>query len=410
MNSYIVFLGRETAICLAEITAILKAQGYKTPVPIGSFACLLENYSGDISTLQDKLGGVVKIASVEETLAFANAQSNLLPSIQSVVDNVLQKIPASNRGKITFSLSLIHATKQRGVDFNTKLTSEALKGYLSQRNRVSRFVLGGQLGLSSVQMKTQKVREKGFEILVVASHEWVYICKTVTVQDYKAWQKRDFGRPESDPKRGMLPPKLARIMINIANSLYRQASKRPKTLYDPFCGEGTVLQEALLLGFTVFGSDIDKRAIDHTQKNLGWLLATAKSDQLGKIDRLVTASVNTIACRFPKESIDLIVTEPYLGPPVRGQLNQKLIQTTRTQYTKHFYNLLTNAKVVQPAGGILAVIVPYAHTGPFSQLLIEKNVLDSREKFGYTLLRGPFSYARPDAKIGRLIYFFQKGK
>ena len=43
-------------------------------------------------------------------------------------------------------------------------------------------------------------------------------------------------------------------------------------MLDPFCGVGTTLIEASLLGFDqMIGSDIDEKAVADTEKNLNWL-------------------------------------------------------------------------------------------------------------------------------------------
>ena len=35
------------------------------------------------------------------------------------------------------------------------------------------------------------------------------------MQDFEQWGARDYGRPSRDAVRGMLPPKLARMMVNL---------------------------------------------------------------------------------------------------------------------------------------------------------------------------------------------------
>jgi len=85
---------------------------------------------------------------------------------------------------------------------------------------------------------------------------------------FERFFERDFGRPAADAKSGMLPPKLARMMVNLAS-----ASKN-ETLLDAFCGSGTILTEAATLGFAkLIGSDISERAVSDTQKNSDWIKA-----------------------------------------------------------------------------------------------------------------------------------------
>ena len=60
-------------------------------------------------------------------------------------------------------------------------------------------------------------------------------------------------KPYRDMRRGMLPPKLARSLVNLAIGA---KSPSDMTILDPFCGTGTVLMEAMLLGTHVVGTDL----------------------------------------------------------------------------------------------------------------------------------------------------------
>jgi 23S rRNA G2445 N2-methylase RlmL len=53
----------------------------------------------------------------------------------------------------------------------------------------------------------------------------------------------------------------------VAAGLVRAAGSPGGLLVDPFCGSGTVLGEALRMGWTVFGSDIDAIAVDAARAN-----------------------------------------------------------------------------------------------------------------------------------------------
>ena len=55
-------------------------------------------------------------------------------------------------------------------------------------------------------------------------------------------------------------PYPARMIPQIANRLIRERSKVGETVLDPFCGSGSVLAEALLLGRNAIGSDINPLA------------------------------------------------------------------------------------------------------------------------------------------------------
>jgi tRNA (guanine10-N2)-dimethyltransferase len=101
----------------------------------------------------------------------------------------------------------------------------------------------------------------------------------------------------------MLPPKLAQIIINLANPPAGGA------ILDPFCGTGVILQEALLMGFKVIGTDIDTRMVDFSQSNIDWL-----EQQKADLPPAEIFQADAITSKWPK-TIDAVTSEVYLGPP-----------------------------------------------------------------------------------------------
>jgi tRNA G10 N-methylase Trm11 len=71
---------------------------------------------------------------------------------------------------------------------------------------------------------------------------------------------------------GMLPPKLAQMMINLAISgAYTPESTQP-VIYDPFCGLGTVLIEAAHMGLMQsYASDISNDMVHSTRASFATL-------------------------------------------------------------------------------------------------------------------------------------------
>lgn len=65
------------------------------------------------------------------------------------------------------------------------------------------------------------------------------IGQTVWVQDIDAYSQRDMGR-ERSMVVGMMPPKLAQMMINFATK-----GDKKLQIWDSFCGLGTTLIESI---------------------------------------------------------------------------------------------------------------------------------------------------------------------
>jgi tRNA G10 N-methylase Trm11 len=104
----------------------------------------------------------------------------------------------------------------------------------------------------------------------------------------------------------MLPPKLAQTIINLATGNAQPA----KTVLDPFCGTGVVLQEALLMGYNTYGTDIEPRMIDYTGENLDWL-----DEQFDLTGREMRIEDGDATSHTWEPTPDLIACESYLGRP-----------------------------------------------------------------------------------------------
>ena len=226
-----------------------------------------------------RLGGVVKIGKRVCERDDTGTIADYLEQIQK-------------EGKIIFSLSG-NLDKRHGL---------AIKKELKQRGRSVRFVEANNtatiLHNNLVAFQTD---------LTVVNHT---VFATAAIQPIEAFVERDYGRPKSDTKSGMLPPKLSRILIHLSGIQPNQ------TMWDPFCGSGTILMEAAAMGFThLLGSDNSQKAIDDAQKNMEWIVENEKKK---KSFQLFVSDVRT-AERFLKQgTVDAIISEPYLGKPLRG--------------------------------------------------------------------------------------------
>src|SRR6185436_19209813 len=94
--------------------------------------------------------------------------------------------------------------------------------------------------------------------------------------------------------------------------------KNGEAILDPFCGIGTIVQEGLLLGYRVIGSDINKTAIKGSEQNLEWFRNRYKIAP-GKYG-LEVCDATVVGDLLAKsgQKIQSIVTEGTLGP-VYGQ-------------------------------------------------------------------------------------------
>lgn len=92
--------------------------------------------------------------------------------------------------------------------------------------------------------------------------------KTLACQDIDAYSRRDLAK-NRDMIVGMMPPKLVQIMLNLAkNSSEKNYNFSGMSVYDPFCGLGTTLIEAVNMGvMSVFGSDISLEMVQNSKES-----------------------------------------------------------------------------------------------------------------------------------------------
>jgi tRNA (guanine10-N2)-dimethyltransferase len=216
--------------------------------------------------------------------------------------------------------------------------------------------------------------------LFVRHGRQTYVAQTVAIQDIDAYAARDQKRPKRDARVGMLPPKLAQIIINLATGFNLASPGR--AILDPFCGTGVILQEALLMGYDAYGTDLEDRMIDFSEANLDWL--GKQCDLTTRTYLLETGD----ATNFEWQNFDTIACETYLGRPFSAlpapDVLSKVMQDVDTIHRRFLQNVYLQTK----PGFRMCIAVPAWKTAyGFKHL----KVLDSLEELGYT--RTVFSHA-----------------
>lgn len=209
----------------------------------------------------------------------------------------------------------------------------------------------------------------------------------------KAWYKRDRLKPFANSKMGMLPPKIARIMVNLCSGKkYRPG----QTLLDPFCGSGNILMEAGLLNLKLIGSDINLKQLEGTRKNLNWL--GIKNYRLLNLDATqISKQITT--------PVDYIVTEPFMGKPnLRPDRIKYVVKGLHKLYLgslKSWQSLLT------PNGGI-CMVFPIFDDGKKEYRL--SGVIDDKSLLGYNIKTRGLIYSKPKSTLKREIVVLKKKK
>ena len=286
-------LGRQPELSLAELEQRFGADNLR---PLSDEAAVVTTDEFDIQ----RLGGVQKAGRVIAELEPAD-WPRLSRDLTSRYSREL-----TGEGKLTLGIS-VYGRNVPARDVGR--TGLALKSALKKQGRSVRLIPNDGPALSNATSHHNKLGlgPNKLELMVVYTLDSVLIAESVGAQNITALAARDQARPKTDAFVGMLPPKLALMMINMSGVTCGR-SDGSYTVLDPFCGTGVVLQEAALLGFNVYGTDLAEKMIDYSKANLDWL---GQKHRIGNV-RIEAGDAIEHTWQQP---LHAVVAETYLGQP-----------------------------------------------------------------------------------------------
>ena len=259
--------------------------------------------------------------------------------------------------------------------------------------------------------------------LIKVDDEWY---RVIGVQDIEEYARRDQARPARDAKVGMLPPKLAQILINLCGPL-----KPGAVVLDPFCGTGVVLQEAILMGYRAYGTDINERMIEYSEKNLQWLLKFEKYSIRGNPEPGKARTSAGRPCRRAgrtrpeneyfqisqadatsfewQQPIDAVACEGYLGKPFVKVPTEMELKEQKQECKGIALGFLENLaeQIKKDTPVVIAMPAWLREEGNYERL----EILDEIEKLGYNVdikTREGLLYCRPNQIVARDIIILRK--
>ncbi|MCL5666872.1 MAG: hypothetical protein M1383_03820 [Patescibacteria group bacterium] len=444
---YAFVLGRVYTLSIAELVAILEKpdpsfnlSGDSIKILEASEEVLVIETKHPLSAerLQKKLGGVIKILQIVDVLKKREQDSINFALKHYFKPGVLKKqFFKDYKGKMQFGVSIylldmslarpstapvpLPNTEQR--NFNSpfgepKRIGMMIKKSLADTGQSIRLVLPefNSLALASVVVTKNLLLAKGAEICILAGKSVIYTAKTLTVQDFEDYGRRDYQRPVRDEKQGMIPPKVAQIMLNLANC------QTNNTILDPFCGIGTILQEGILLGYKMLGSDINKLAIRGSENNLEWFRNRYKIPP-GKY-HLEAADARKLSSLLSGQKISSIVTEGTLGPLYTAYPKPQEITANFKDLASLYADSLVEFARFLPSGGRVVICIPAYKKGRnnyekmpsldfikdlgYNFISIIPAAIAKKLKFLKLTERNTAVYDRKDQIVAREIAIFQK--
>jgi tRNA G10 N-methylase Trm11 len=423
--------GKNWKLSLAELVSFLEARNchYEVCELTKAFFTVGVDEGLSASVIAD-LGGIIKIGrvaanvstrAVEEAFLRKNkeAEGQVRKSLSSsgIADEMLE----TSSGKLVFGVSVYYADGSfHPVSKNMqRFLGSSMKHELAAHGKRSGFMgfprRRQQPQLSHVEVLKKGLVERKAEILFCVGKEQSVVSTTVAVHNPFEFQKRDIGRP-FQRKIFAIPPRLAKIMINLG---YCTSGK---LLLDPFCGVGTILQEALLTGARVIGMDLNPWCVKATTENLAWL---KKECTLREAEYTVLqGDSRTLANRI--QQVDCIVTEPDLGPALRHIPTTSYATKIMDRLKPLYRDFLEEAHKILKKGGRLVLVTPYIKTRSGKPVIMrieeeavligfervypfQKSVIASGEIARENLTKmASFVDVAEKHRIGREIHIFQK--
>ena len=360
--NYLLVLGREPKLSLVELEALFGSENVKAFLAKqgskGSNLAIVKTNKLDFS----RLGGSIKAGRI----------------LTEPVQDYLSKLP---EGKITLGVS---DYSPRASKKTTWALALKYKNLLKRHGRNVRLIPNNDgATLTSAASHHNQLGEKINHIEILKYQNDISI--SIGTQNITAYAKRDRERPARDAFVGMLPPKLAQILINIATGEFEKQHQTKPIVLDPFCGTGVVLQEAMLMGYSAYGTDLSEKMIKYSGRNLEWLTDRTSGLQKPNAPKFYLEEGDATKHSWQSAKVGCVASEIYLGHPLSappGSLKLKEFQQSTKELLLGFVKNISNQI---PSGATLCLATPdwLRPNGSYEGV----NILDEIEKLGYNRLQ-----------------------
>src|SRR3989304_2617798 len=361
--------GKNWRLSLAELASFLKARKAEFGVHFFSkefFVVSIKENSGAWGMAD--LGRFIKIGAANANLsseivkkAFIQKNKEAQAQISSDIAHrhLIGDMLKARAEKTVFGVSVYCAESSlRPVSrIIQRFVGSSVKRELAKNGKKSKFMGFSKERkypqLSHIEVLKKNLVENRAEILFCIGKDQTWIATTTAVHNPFEFQKRDVGKP-NQRKIFAMPPRLARIMVNLASCT------SGKLFLDPFCGVGTILQEALLANARVLGVGVNPWCVKAAGENLEWLkreyvLAEAEF-------RVLQGDARTLVQKIGREEVDCVATEPDLGPALRHVSTTPYAVKIIEKLEPLYYSFMEEAYKVLKTDGRLVLVTPYIQT------------------------------------------------
>lgn len=256
--------GEHETLPTAELKAVLEAEGYPYKVLERLDQVLRVEVDPKCVEAVQKRAALTRLCGLELYICEAEP-SAAVKALRLTSLNEVLKSGESFAVRIKHVKS--HAQQVDGMTLERKLGAVILESVKSAR----------------VNLKNPEKTFTG----ILTDNKLVFGLKIADVPSKSFTERRPKKKPFFHPSA--MPPKLARCMVNLAKP------KAGSLVFDPFCGTGSILIEAALMGCQVLGMDIQRRMARGSLKNFkhfgiepeGLIVADARNPPVKHFDCVV---------------------------------------------------------------------------------------------------------------------------
>jgi tRNA G10 N-methylase Trm11 len=377
---YVFILGKNWKLSVAELVSFLKSRAY-TPriIDISKSFVVIELEKALDPSIADDLGGTIKVGRVitgipVETVSKAflerNKQSSKEIQASLSLNNTVERVFDMSKvadifgvsvylGDSRFSKNSVRIQRFLGSYFKKGLASLGVKAKFMGFPK-SRLMPQ----LTHVEVLKKGLIENSAEVLFCVGKEKAFLSKTVVVHNPFEFQKRDVKRP-FQRKIFSIAPRLAKILVNLSMCL------PGCRLLDPFCGVGTIIQEAALMQMEVIGVDKDSWCVKAAHANLDWLKKEYPSRLKEMRSTIILGDARSLTSQIEANSVDAIATEPTLGPALRFIPTVSRAKRIVEDLKPLYYAFLEEAYKLLKFDGRLVIVSPLVRTRTFEPVYLD---------------------------------------
>lgn len=262
---FFLFSGEYETLPVSELKAILEAEGYAYEVLEKLDQTLRLEADLDCVEALKRRAALTRICGLE------------LFSCKAEKSEIVGAASSANLNKVLKSRESFAVRVKRVKNYATKIAGMDLERKLGE-------IILNKTAKASVNLENP---DKTF-IGILTDRKFIFGVRLAEILPKPFVERRPIRKPFFHPSA--MPAKIARCMVNLAKP------EAGMLVFDPFCGTGSMLIEAALIGCRVLGSDIKRKMAEGTLQNLGYfkikpegiLVTDARSLPITEVDCVVT--------------------------------------------------------------------------------------------------------------------------